>query len=384
MKLKISFFLTIIFILLISLPLIIQAQSPGCLGDIGPDNTLKYEVIQSYNLAPDVRENASPQADAQGIFYHNRIALTQTMESDWRVILSSDPQGHRAFCTDDLIRIESSTGRMFEHDFRAADRSRIVPLEPLDVTRFFNENALWLEISLIDLSPQFRSSSAYYLVIINPSASDTLPPTANIVMPTPLTVGPTSTLSISPTLSSTNTPAPTSTIIPTPAIFLPTPEPEPRFTSLLPESPPPLNIILGLILLNIATSLGLWMFRRPRLNGVLKIIKNGEPWKTVDLSAYGRRVTIGDKGQIKLENDDEENPTLPAVAVRLVARRGAEGNVHIIWESVEDDADLEPVSHQLQHGDVEFVGSYRFEYENFSEIPEIEDSLEGGIWNEVQ
>lgn len=229
------------------------------------------------------------------------------------------------------------------------------------------------------MPPQF-SSSPYYLVVVEPDPATTFPPPAAIFTPAPPSVTPTVTPTPRPTATTTATPTRTPTS--TPSVKLAVSElPAAGKGIWLPTVPP--HFYLGLALLATATILAVVIVRRPRLAGLLEISKDGQSYKTIDLSAYGRQVTIGANGRIKLEDDDEASPTIPPIAARLVAERGPEGSGQVIWQPVADATDDETASYRLKHGDREIIGPYQFVYQNFSETETVNELFEGGIWNEV-
>ncbi|GIK43868.1 MAG: hypothetical protein BroJett011_77010 [Chloroflexota bacterium] len=378
----------------------VYAQGSGCPVNPALVSDHQYQIVTALPLlAQAVPETASSEpAETRQMFPNEKfpgfslrlhIPLKYIPNPNRRVILSSTPDGNGPTCTDDKVRIESSTGWIFEHDFRSSDRTRIVPLEPVDVTDLLTEtDELWIELDLIDLTGPRFSSSPYFLVIVENSPGIPLLPPAHIFKQIPLqitaTFTPTSQPAVPPTVASNSisTPTPTPTLIPpvtaTPAItvLVSLPSPEPGVWPL------PLPLFLGLVLLIVAVILILIIIRRPKLTGVFEITKDGEPWKTVDLSAYGQATTIGPKGRIGLE-DDEDNPTLPDIVARLIAERGPDGSMQLIWEPVEQDGHLVASVYQLRHGSEEMIGPYRFVYQNFSEIEPIEELLAGGILNEI-
>lgn len=382
-KIQLTFYLLTILMGLLWLAPDIQAQGAGgCPSKPTPNSAVQYQVIDVIALAPAFPETMSGKMP--GAFFEGNINLIY--QPHQRVILSSTPDGDGALCSDDLVKIQSATWLMFEHDFRSADRSRIVPLEPLDVTGLFNEEGDYsLQISLIDLTPQQFSSSPYYLVVVESDPGISFPPPAAILTPTPSRTTPTFTPTPRPTTTSTPTPTPTHTptLTPTSTLSITVAMSDPPTAKEgigLPTVPP--RIYIALSLLAVATILAVIIVHLPRLTNLLEITKDGQPYKTVDLSTHGRQTTIGAKGRIKLE-DDEDNPDIPSIAARLIAERGPDGNVQVIWQSVEDEADVEAASYRLQHGDREIIGPYQVVYQNFSETETVNELFEGGIWNEV-
>jgi len=222
-------------------------------------------------------------------------------------------------------------------------------------------------------------------VVVEPDPTISFPPPAKIFTPTPPTLTPTLTPSpqptATPTPSPTRTPTSAPTITSTPSITLVIPEPPPQPTPLRPQFSA--HIFFGVALLVLAAILAIVIRRRPRLTGVLEISKDGEPWKTVDLSTYGRQVTIGSKGQIKLD-DDEEEPSIQTIVARLLAERGPDGSVQVVWQHVEEETAEDSMTYRLKHGDREIIGPYRIVYKNFSEQIITEQAFEGGIWNDVE
>jgi hypothetical protein len=331
----------------------------------------EYEVLRSVELAPAAPETAS--AGTPRDFFEAYID-DLLYEPGEVVLLSSTPDGRGVTCSDDLVRIETS-GFIFEHDYRSPDRSSILSLEPINVSKMFVAGSNWLRLTLTDLTPDRYSASPYFLVWIEPPSL--LPPPAAI---TPLT---------SPTMAPTATAAPTatSTVVPTraPTATPPAVSSPPPVATSSPSAFQPRHILLGLALFVGAIVLALLarsIINRPRLAGVLKINQDGEFWKVVDLSSCGQEVTVGREGQIKLD-DDKENPTIPTIVARLIAQRDADGILQVIWQNAGDDLDLEANSHRLNHGDVEVIDRYRVVYENFGQTETAEDLLDGGIWNEI-
>ncbi|MEW5957682.1 MAG: hypothetical protein AB1801_08165 [Chloroflexota bacterium] len=406
-KIRLTIGLLTILISLLGFVRVVQAQGGGCPADPPPVSANQYQVVTALPLLSQaVPETSSSElVEARKSFLSDRfpgfssasttassslrIPLNYIANPNWRVILSSTPDGNGPTCTDDIVRVETSAGLVFEHDFRSPDRSRIVSLEPVDVTALLTESdELWIELSLIDLTGPRFSSSPYYLVIVETSSGVLLPPPAHIYKPLPPQAA--STFTPTPPTTATPTVIPTSTSPPptplaatarsTPLAASPASTPTPGHSAW--PLPVPPRMVSGLVLLVVATLFIQVISRRPKLPGVLEIAKDGEPWKTVDLSAYGPTVTIGRKGRIELE-DDEDHPTLPALVARLRAERDPDGSVRLIWQPVEEDGQWEAGSYQLTHGGEEVIGPYRLVYQNFSQTETPEDLLAGGIWNEI-
>lgn len=136
-QIKLNCYLLIVLIGLLWSAPGVQAQGGGCPVQSTPEIAVQYQVIDSIALAPAIPETTS--ARTPDPFYEDSLKLVY--QPGRHVILASTPDGNGALCSDDLVKIQVSTGLVFEHDFRSADRTMIVPLEPLDVTGLFRGQA---------------------------------------------------------------------------------------------------------------------------------------------------------------------------------------------------------------------------------------------------
>lgn len=385
MKIKLVLVLLTMLAVLFGSPNITWGQGGGCPTHPTPNSAVQYQVVESIDLAPAFPETVSSKTP--GVFFEGTVNLVY--QPDWRMILSSTPDGGGALCSDDLVKIQSSPGLIFEHDFRSADRSRIVPLEPLDVTGLFKGTGEHsLQVSLVDLTPPQFSSSPYYLIIVEASSTASLPPKAEVYQEEVVataTALPTSSPTVTPTVPPTNTPMATATATATVThlAVIPAVEPSPAAPPNLGSPVPRWLLPISLLALSL-TGFILLILRQSRLVGVLVITKDGQPWRTIDLARYRRRVTVGRKGRIRLE-DDEDQPTIPNLWAVLFAQRDQAGRVQVMWQPLtEEDETNDIPAYPLTHGHVEEIGPYRIVYKNFSEQIVTQHSFEGGIWNDVE
>lgn len=371
------------------------------------------EIIQ---LAPEITRQPS---SGRQMFYQHQVEVSY--HPGQLVMLSSQPAPEGDLSTDDLgvVRV-SPSGRTWQHDFRNAARTQIVPTRAQDITALFTPGINRVELQLTDLLGPEYSSRPYYLVIVDPcerftsTATPTPTPTATAVPPTEtFTPTGTATDTPTPTATETGTPIPTAT-----ATFSPTPSPLPTAThtvGAIPSHPTPptepvmptsapLDPVLGanqgccdsLLLwlpllwspsfvvgfgLGFVAVMGLlWhLLSHPRLPGALEVtnLDDGTSW-TVNLDQYGSVVTVGPHGQIPL--DDQE---LPEIAGSIYTQR-RDGAVRVFWQHQAPDDDATAVTaEELTHHSVIQLGRYRLTYQNFGNIQDDDESWEGGIWHEI-
>lgn len=155
-----------------------------------------------------------------GIFYQRTFVVDVANGSVW---LASSADGQGALSTDDVcelrvLRADGST-RVWAHDFRDATRTRILALDPQDISELFVSGRNQVTITLRDLTPFTYWSQPYYLVYDAPAPTSTPAPTRT----------PSQTISRAMTRAdavlANSTPIPTA--LPTHA---PTPEPTPQPT----------------------------------------------------------------------------------------------------------------------------------------------------------
>ncbi|MCB0190007.1 MAG: hypothetical protein KDE31_37305 [Caldilineaceae bacterium] len=137
---------------------------------------------------------------------------------------------------------------------------------------------------------------------------------------------------------------------------------------------------LAMLGLTVMVGLGgvMYAFRgeRQRLEGLF-LIKDveGNLVSTVDLSSLGNKASIGREGTVVIPDDE----SLP-IAARVSARRVNDA-IEILWQQL-DGSRTVITEYPLHHGDIEQVGRFVLEYQNFAQ--EVVDDLmfEEEIWDE--
>lgn len=137
---------------------------------------------------------------------------------------------------------------------------------------------------------------------------------------------------------------------------------------------------LAMLGLTVMAGLGgvVYAFRgeRLRLEGLFLIRDvEGNLVSTVDLSTLGDKASIGCEGTVVIPDDE----ILP-IAARVSARRINDA-VEILWQLL-DESRTVVTEYPLHHGDIEQVGHFVLEYQNFAQ--EVMDDLmfEEEIWDE--
>ena len=170
----------------------------GCFGPLTTVTNPPGPVVQTIPVAAGVAE--TPSGQTPHTFHQVQVRLTyQPGQALW---LRANQGATALPCVDDLVTIRNLTnGRLWQHDFRSADRTRIVPHAPVNLAEVLDlvggENRL--EISFIDLTPGFYSAAPLYLLLGPPPA----------VIPTST---PTNAPTVTPTTQPTRTPSATPTI----------------------------------------------------------------------------------------------------------------------------------------------------------------------------
>ena len=115
---------------------------------------------------------------------------------------------------------------------------------------------------------------------------------------------------------------------------------------------------------------------RLRLEGLF-LIKDveGNLVSTVDLSSLGDKASIGREGTVVIPDDE----ILPIAAI--ISARRVNDAVEILWQLV-DESRTVITEYPLHHGDVEQVGYFVLEYQNFAQEVVNDLMFEEGIWDE--
>lgn len=347
---------------------------------------------------------------AKGTFHSYTASLT--FYHGQRVILSSSPDGRGAVCSDDVAMVQVlPSGKRWRHEFPNAARTHIEPIAPVDVTDLFQAGDNTVTLTLIDLIPPAFASSPYYLLVVG-IPQPTLQPVLPTMPPRPVNT-PTPVPTLAPSPTPTPLPLPTLNLPPEPPTATPspteveTPLPAPTMPPTLAVTEPTLAVppegtvppegsahhtlaksvnrfpFWPLAILGLTGMAGLGVivygFNREsvRLEGLL-IIKDveGKLFATVDLATRGHEATFGSHGPDALPDE-----TLPPVAVKVRAQRTADA-VEMLWQVINETGAV-VTSQPLQHGDIEQIGPFTFEYQNFAQVPLSDDSLEGEMWDEA-
>lgn len=417
-KAKAVIYLFLVFITIAGPPPV-KAQGGGCPAEpttgIIPPEYVRDQVRAVVQLSEPVAETLDPVA--RGVFAEQTATLQ--VNANERVILLTS-------CADDMAELSLlSTQQIVRIDYRDASRTKIVNRPAVDLTSLMRPGENRVELRLQDVTPSAASASRFVIWLLPKSAL--LPADLAVVqaeaiealLPNPApspepqitaqttadkcgpvivaiaegialvkhesdacrgvaTFTPTVTPMAEPTKTATALPYLTATATPSPVIS--TEGPLQTALSGLISLPPRILVVLALFVLFMVDLIALLIIRRLRLTGVLVITKEGQTWTTTDLYRYGRRATLGRKGQIRLE-DDEDNPTIPDIAATLITQRDADGNVLVLWQPMAEDSETAP--YQLTHGHMEEIGPYRITYKNFSQVT-TNQAIEGGIWHEFE
>ena len=112
--------------------------------------TVSANVVQVIELAPAVSEQLS-QAQLPYTFLQLRIEVDYTPGQ--RALLASSPDGLGEPFTDDVMYLRARpSGKVFQHDFRSADRMAVGSIPPQDITFLFEPGVNTLELSTQDLT----------------------------------------------------------------------------------------------------------------------------------------------------------------------------------------------------------------------------------------
>lgn len=125
---------------------------------------LEYTLQQSIPLADTLLEQTG-SGPWPRIFHQKAVGLSY--EAGQKLLLTGGPKGLR---TDDLARIDvAPSGQHWEHDFRNAARTHIIPLqEKPDLSSLFTEGSNQITITLKDMFGPAWSTSAYTLEVWEP------------------------------------------------------------------------------------------------------------------------------------------------------------------------------------------------------------------------
>lgn len=135
---------------------------------------VEYRLAHSIPLAEAIPEMASQYgAEAAGEpRTFQTVEQTVTLAAGERVMLSGTSDG-AGFVADDLIRLDlQPSGETQSWDFRSPDFTRIVPIStPQEVTQLFATGANTLTLTTQDILGPVYSSSALWLLILEPCAA---------------------------------------------------------------------------------------------------------------------------------------------------------------------------------------------------------------------
>ena len=136
-----------------------------------------------------------------GVFYEHEVIVTFDGAEVW---LASTPDGRGEIVTDDRVKLlvihPDGSQATWQHDFRSADQSRIVPLPATELKELFEVGQNRVKITLTDVRSFTYSSSAYYLVIQSSEGRVDAPIRPTITMTATMTATPTE---IAPTMTAT-------------------------------------------------------------------------------------------------------------------------------------------------------------------------------------
>ena len=331
-----------------------HAVSAGANGPrASPSDCTSSEIVQVVPLVEAVEEQPS-NGGADHTFAHARELLTY--EAGQQVLLASSPDGTGSLQTDDRVQLRVATpDNAWEHDFRDAERTQIVPIVPQDVTALFSPGVNLVELEVQDLMEPVFSTHPYYLVVRTcvPVTTDT--PTVGI-RPT-ATAAPTSTPIPTATASpiATTTPSPTATATPTQTAVPPAVPPPPESAGV------PWWPLVGVLAF---TGIGGWWLtqQRPRPEGTLDLYEDEVHMDTIALDATRRStLSIGQNGDIALPRLETN---LPVAKIR--AERLKDGRVRSLLTHTAPG--LPPAAQQampLYHGQQLTFGPYRLVYHNY-------------------
>lgn len=370
----------VVWLLLLLLALLIFLTTPsltfaqgGCPVKPPSPAGLSLDVIEAIQLAPYIQETES---QVEHIFY----SAKEEFEFDpatQRAIIGGTPVGGK-ICVDDLLRLYCQPGNWtFELDLRSSDHSRIIMSEPIDVSHLFTAGTNSLELSLVNILPDYYGNSPVWLLIIESSSTSTPTP-----MPTPTassTPSPTVTPTPSPTWTSTATPTATPAAL---AAALPQSEPpaaEPASSDSAPPSllgwwlgwlPSDVPIfplaLLTLGVAGLAVVLGR-MVSRPSTSKMIELFDaEGHSLGVWYLADCGGKLTIGygDQADIVLPIDDHDDEYPPAeILVEIHSRKSGNGPGQVVMEKVMADHLSEVESRvALFNGSEVEIGSYLLKY----------------------
>ena len=337
----------------------------GCLGSLTPVTAPPGPVVQTIPVAAGVAE--TPSGQTPHTFHQVQVRLTyQPGQALW---LRANQGATALPCVDDLLTIRNLTnGRLWQHDFRSADRTRIVPHTPVNLAERLGlvggDNRL--EISFIDLTPGFYSAAPLYLLLGPPPA-----------------ISPTLTPTNAPTASATTQPTSTSSATPTPAT---TPtrlapakgrvnSPPTQTDQGWPLGPLALGVPLGGGLLALLT----WRLARarPPLPIGQCILYTAEGYHdTVSLALYGKPVVYLGRGAGDIILPD---PEVAELAARISSHRRGSGQEDIL-EILDPDNPAEVIDRfVLQDGDTHYFGQYRLVYQCYQPEEPFYTFDEGGL-----
>lgn len=135
----------------------------------------EYQIGRTIALAEAVPEQTSQPAriEADGSHDFNQANTLVMLEEGELVLLSGSPEG-TGFVADDWIGINvQPSNHAREWDFRNSERTRIVPVDaPQEITDLFQVGANHLTLTAKDLLGPVYSSSAYWLLILEPCGAD--------------------------------------------------------------------------------------------------------------------------------------------------------------------------------------------------------------------
>lgn len=186
--------LAILIATLLPTPVWAQFTEEMCYFNDPPPPFFAQQVKQVVEAIPE-RPSREP-----GVFYRNWVEINY---SEGQAVILTGSRDLHPYKTDDRMRLTASpSGKVWEHDFRSADRMAIVPMETYqDITDLLVPGVNTLEIVLEDIMGPVYSSSSYWIMVLErcpaPEAAadeiDTEPTREATPTPAPTEIVPTAT-----------------------------------------------------------------------------------------------------------------------------------------------------------------------------------------------